>query len=460
MAKKKRKISIVRILIFSAVGLVFLYVLAYLGGFLGGKKPTQVATDKAKKSDIIETVSASGKIQPEIQVKVSSDVSGEIVEVLVKEGDSVVKGQLLVKIRPDNLVASVQNAQANVSSRSANLYQTQAEFSQRQSEAGRLKVEYDRAKQLYDQKVTSDADFQLARMNYEVAQQRVESALQSIEAAKYNVQSAQASLNQSSDNLSRTEIYSPVSGALSKLNVEKGEKVVGTAQMSGTEMLIIANLNTMEVQVDVNENDIVKVRTGQEVNIDVDAYPDKKIKGIVTEIANTANPTASDDAVTEFKVKIRILNESYQDLVEKNSKLSPFRPGMTASVDIITNKKTDILTVPLASVTTRPKDSKNKGAGEGTGQQTSNSTTENKDKKKEEDEKVIPLVFIYNEEEGKVKQTEIKTGISDFENIEVLEGVKEGDEIVIGPFAILSKILKDEDLVVKTENKKKDDKEK
>lgn len=440
MAKKrKKKNRLVRNIIIVVVVLLVIITLVFL--LRGKEETTQIFTETAKKVQIIETVSASGKIQPETEVKISPDVSGEIVDVYVEEGDSVVKDQLLLRIRPDNFQASVDNARATVNSNRAGYAQSESLLAQREAQLVRAKQEYDRQKQLFDDGVISEADFQLAETNYRVAQQDVESAKQAVESSGYGIQSAQANLQQNLDNLSRTEIYAPATGTISKLSVEKGEKVVGTAQMAGTEMLIIANLNNMEVQVDVNETDIVRVRLGQKADIEVDAYPERKFQGVVTEIANTANATVSDDAVTEFKVKVRILNESYQDLIESGSSLSPFRPGMTASVDIITEVKESVLSVPLASVTTR--------GNEKPAEEEEETKPDNEEKK--EKEEIKQVVFLYDEKEGKVKMQEIKTGISDFNNIEVLSGIEEGVELVAGPYATLSsnEKLKDGDIVEK-----------
>lgn len=445
MAKKKKSNLLRNLTILTAI-LIVAVLIARSAGWIGKEKITEVFTDKAKKADIIEKVTSSGKIQPETEVKISPDVSGEIVDVYVKEGDSVVKGQLLLRIRPDNLQAVVSGSQANFNSVKANLAQSQAQLMQRQADAARLKAEAARSKQLYDQKVISETDYLLAKTNYEVAKQQVVAAEKTIDAARYNLEGSQSTLNQSLDNLSRTEVYAPVSGTISKLSVEKGEKVVGTAQMAGTEMLIVANLNNMEVQVDVNENDIVRVKKDQKVIIEVDSYlsSNRKFEGTVTEIANTANASTSADAVTEFKVKIRILNESFKDLVPKNSNLSPFRPGMTASVDIITEEKKNILTVPISAVTTRTVASKNEVKKV--------SNTEDTAIKK--GEKLRQVVFVFDAKTGKVIEKEVETGISDIENIEIKKGISDGDEVVIGPFNLLSKTLTNEQKVQKGDKNK------
>jgi HlyD family secretion protein len=446
--KKKKKSNVLRNLLIIAGVLIAGVLIARSAGWIGKEKPVEVNITTAQLADITEQVTASGKIQPETEVKVSSEVSGEIIELNVKEGDSVVIGQLLVRIRPDILQNQVQSAEASLNSVRANYSQTEASLSQRKAELLRLEAEFARSKKLFDQKVTSETDYLAAKTNYEVAKQQVTASERSIDAAKYNIQSSQSNLNQTMSNLARTEIYAPTSGTVSKLSIEKGEKVVGTAQMAGTEMLILANLNNMEVQVDVNENDIVKVKSGQKVLIEVDSYisMNRKFEGIVTEIANTANTTTSADAVTEFKVKIRILNESYKDLVDKKSKLSPFRPGMTASVDVITNRKDKILTVPLSAVTTRKPENKDEKPAT-----TQTQSTAEKAKKNEE---IQEIIFVFDPKTGKVIQRNVKTGISDFKNIEILEGLKEGEEVVTGPFVLVSKQLKDGQVVQKIKEKK------
>ncbi len=456
MAKRKSN-NILLILGISVGALLLLAIIAKSAGWIGKEKPTEVEIEKAKRAEIIEKVSASGKIQPEIEVKISPDVSGEITELFVKEGDSVVQGQLLLRIRPENYQLAVDRSNAAVKSSEASTGQMQAQVAQMDAQFTRTKLDFERQKKLHDQKVISDADFQTSEANFIVAKQNLEAAKQSVQAAKYNFKSSQASLKDAQTNLRKTEIFSPVNGIVSKLSVEKGERVVGTSQMAGTEMLRIANLNNMEVQVDVNENDITKVNLKDTVIIEVDAYSDKdiKFKGIVTEIANTANSTTSADAVTEFQVKIRMLQDSYKTLMTDKKSKAPFRPGMTASVEIITEKKSNILSVPLSSVTTRNADDliindkqkikKIKDTPKG------NSVD---DENQIKAEKMKEIVFIF--ENGKAVAHEVKTGISDFDNIEIVNGLKEKDEIVIGPFAIVSKKLKNGDLIAKKMNNRDD----
>ncbi len=444
--------------------LIILAVVSKRQGWTGKVEKTEVTTAKVIKTDIIERVSASGKIQPEIEVKISPDVSGEIIDMTVQEGDSVRKGQFLLRIRPDNYQSLLDRARATVNSSKASATQSKAVLAQSEARLIRAKQNFERNAKLHDQKVISDADFEQIKADYDVATQDLESAKQNVEAAGFSVQSAQAALKDASETLRKTEIYSPVSGTISKLNVEKGERVVGTAQMTGTEIMRIADLREMEVLVDVNENDIVRVHLGDTAEIDVDSYTStgRKFKGLVTSIANTAKSTTATDAVTEFEVKIRILQESYKDLI-KTGNSSPFRPGMTASVDIITNRKSGVLAVPLAAVTMRTLSDKVANAedvvktesrnGDGPGGNDAPTVKDEKESagKKEEMKEVV---FILSS--GKAVRTQVKTGISDFENIEIMEGLKEGDIIISGPFLTVSKKLKNgEEVVDKKEEEKK-----
>ncbi len=429
-------------------------------GLIGKEPSTEVEFTKAKKADIIERVSASGKIQPEIEVKLSPDVSGEIVGLYVNEGDSVRAGQLLLKIRPDNYESLLSRAEAQVNSSKASVEQAKSGQSQSESRLLKAKIDYDRNKKLHDDKVISDADFDQFNSQYLVAKQDVESAKANVQAAVFNVKSTEAALKEARANLTKTTIYAPQSGTVSKLNVELGERVVGTSQMAGTELLRIANLNKMEVRVNVNENDITRVSMNDTVIIDVDSYSasGRKFKGVVYEIASSANglgnsaaaAAVSSDAVTEFEVKIRVLRSSYSDLIV-GKRSYPLKPGMTASVEIITNRKMGVLSVPLATVTTRDPTMKPEG-----------DKKEGEDETNQEPEKVIKkdkikeVVFVMDKD-SKAKLREVKTGISDFENIEILSGLKEGETIISGPYITVSKKLKEGDLVAKkkAEEKKK-----
>lgn len=415
------------------VGVIIVFaIIGRAAGWIGGEKVTNVEVASVGKNSIIEKVSASGEIQPEIEVNLSPDVAGEIIELNVAEGDSVEIGKLLVKIRPDNFVSALDRSRANLNQQLANLAQAKASLQRAEAQYTRSELEYNRQKKLYEQKAISDSEFEQAQANYITAQKDLEAAKQSVVAAEFVVKSSQATVNEAAENLRLTNVYSPVSGIVSNLLVEKGERVVGTQQMAGTEMLTIADLSRMEVRVDVNENDIVRLSKGDTTIIEVDAYSfsGKKFKGIVTSIANTANTKPSADAVTEFEVKIRILNSSYADLVAAGNKY-PFRPGMTAAVEIITNQKENVLSLPLSAVTTRE---------------------DQLDTLADGSTKMRELVFVMQDGEAKMKA--IKTGISDFQNIEVLEGLQEGDQVISGPYFVVSKELKDGDKVSKQEGPK------
>ncbi|MFY0606851.1 MAG: efflux RND transporter periplasmic adaptor subunit [Cyclobacteriaceae bacterium] len=447
MAKKKKSNKVLYIL---GGVIVFLIIIALVGksqGWVGKKKAMEVEGGIAELATIIEKVSASGSVQPVVEVKISPEVPGEIIKLAIEEGDSVSKGDFLLKIRPDNFLSILERTRANLNQQKANLADAKARLARTQATHKRAELEYNRQKSLFAEKVISEADFQLSEANYNVALQDMNSAVQNVEASKFIVQSAQASVNEANENLRLTEIEAPMNGIVSKLDVEEGETVVGTSQMQGTEMLRIADLGNMEVRVDVNENDIIRISEGDEAIIDVDSYSymDKTFKGVVTQIANSANNKASGDAVTEFEVRIKILNSSYQDLIEEKGIKYPFRPGMTASVDIITETKKDILTVPLAAVTTRKAESEDDKEGD----------NEEANVNQELDE----VVFVI--QEGKAMKRIVKTGISDFERIEILEGLTEGEELVTGPFLAVSKRLKDEtEIEIKVDEEEEEKKEK
>jgi HlyD family secretion protein len=448
MAKRNNN----RLYIIGGVALVVLIAFVAVArrqGWIGKEKPIEVLLTKVKKTDIIEKISASGKVQPETEVKISPLVSGEVIDVLVKEGDSVTVGQVLIKIKPDNLRSVLDRVQANLNTQRANLSQAKARVEQAKAQLIRRKQELDRSKILHGQKAISDSELETAVTNYEVAQADLKSAEQSVEAARFTVMSAEAQVKEASENLSFTTITAPMSGIVSKLSIEKGERVVGTSQMAGTELLRIADLNTMEVRVDVNENDIIRVSKGDSVIVEVDSYSFQGMKfaGKVTKIANSAKetPGQSLDAITEFEVRIRILRSSYEQLIRERKGEEPFRPGMTANVEIITDRKYGILAVPLASVTTRA-DKKETTTSTNETANNPNAPQASLDTKKSTIKEAIREVVFVNVD-GKAKMVEVKTGISDFENIEIVSGLKEGDEIVSGPFLAVSKILKDGDAI-------------
>jgi HlyD family secretion protein len=429
-AQSKRKKNKNRpFIIIATVAVVLL--LGLLGarqvGWIGKKEAIAVTFAEARPRTIIERVTASGTVQPEKEVKISPEVPGEITELNVEEGDSVSVGQPLVRIRPDNFQSALSRAQATLNQQKANLAQSEARAASAEAQLVQAEAAYQRNKQLYEDGVISDADFETIESNYQVARQEVESARQNVQASRFAIKSAEATVEEAQENLSLTSIFAPANGIVSKLSVEEGERVVGTSQMAGTEMLRIADLGRMEVRVDVNENDIIRVNIGDTAVVDVDAYSylDKTFQGVVTSIASTANEKATPEAVTEFEVRIRLLNESYEDLLEEKGPY-PFRPGMTASVDIITQKKENVLSVPLAAVTTRP-------AEEDTTATDDTFTTE---------EKLEEVVFRVKDNQD-VEKVSVRTGISDYENIEILEGLKEGVQVVSGPYMAVSQQLKD-----------------
>ena len=406
-------------------------------GWIGKKAGIEVTVDKAKATSIVEKVSASGKVQPEVEVKISPDVPGEITDLYVEEGDSVKKGQLLLKIRADNYVSVVEMQQAQVNTQRANLSQAKAQLAQTLANGTQTQLTFNRNQELFKQKVIPPSEYEASKASYDVSRQEAEAARQRVRAAEYSLQSALASLEESRKNLNKTTIYAPVSGTISKLSVEKGERVVGTSQMAGTELLRIANLNTMEVRVNVNENDIIRVNVGDSAIVEVDSYSgqDEKFQGVVTQIANTAKDALTLEAVTEFEVRIRLINDSYRHLNQNKNGATPFRPGMTASVDIITERKQNTLAVPLAAVTTR-----NANEEQNTPRIKPVVNNENSQEATRKED-VQEVVFVHRA--GKVKAVKVKTGISDFDNIEIISGLQAGDEVVSGPFRAISKQLKD-----------------
>lgn len=452
MAKQKQKSNkLIYWLIGAMVVLIIFFVVGSSMGWIGKPKEIEVELAKAKRVTIVEKVSASGTVQPVTEVKIAPEVSGEIIELLIEEGDSVQQGNTLVKIRPDTWQSQLERAEAGLSQQRANLEQSKSNLLRTQATYARADAEYKRQERLWNEKVISEADWQLSKQNFEIAKNDVVSSEQSVEAAKYVIRSTEASLREARENFRKTSVVAPMDGIVSKLIVKNGERVVGTATMTGTEMLRIADLKKMEVRVNVNENDIVRVHLGDTATIDVDAYSSDKrqFTGVVTLIANTAKDKASADAITEFEVRILILSSSYDDLVKAGNKF-PFRPGMTASVDINTKTKKNTLAVPLASVTTRnPEDDKkeeeNKGGPNSNKQQTS---TQNKPQKKVEDKTVL---FV--NEKGVAKMVEVKTGISDYDNIEILSGIQDSSEVITGPFTAVSKRLKEGDKVKQMQKK-------
>lgn len=448
MGKQKRKSNkLIYILIGAAVVLLIFIIIGRSQGWIGKPKEMQVEFAKAKRTTIIEKISASGTVQPVTEVKLAPEVSGEIRELMVEDGDSVSKGTLLVKIRPDTWLSQLERAEASLNQQRANLVSSEASLSRAEATFIRAQQEYERQKSLWEQKVISEAEWQLAQQNYIVSENDLKAAKQTVQAAKFIVRSSEATVNEARENVRLTSVIAPMNGFISKLNVKKGERVVGTAQMQGTEMLRIADLSIMEVRVNVNENDIVRVHIGDTAIIDVDAYANtnKQFRGVVTHIANTAKDKLSSDAITEFEVRILILSSSYHDLIAEGKRY-PFRPGMTASVEILATRKDDVVSVPLAAVTTRSHDEVKKSEVE----KASASQDTSKPAEKKQDK-----VVVFVNENGVAKMVEVKTGISDYDNIEILEGITDSTEVVTGPFLVVSKRIKDGDKIRKVENKDK-----
>jgi HlyD family secretion protein len=448
------KKKIIWILIILAVVVLIGGVIAKKKGLIGKPDETKVATEKVTKRTIVEVVSANGKIAPEFEVKLSPDVSGEIIELYIKEGDLIKAGQLLAKINPEIYISNYDRTIASLNTSQANLANSKARLAQVKSQFINAKSSYDRNEKLHSQKTISDAEYETSKANYEVALAEVEAAEESVKAAAFNVKNAEAGVKESKENLSKTSIYAPVEGTISKLNIEKGERVAGASQFgSGTEILRIANLLTMEVKVSVNENDIVRVALHDTALVEVDAYQNRKFKGIVTEISTSANTVGvSADQVTNFDVKIRLLLDSYKDLIAADKPNdSPFRPGMSATVDIQTKSVTNVLTLPIQAVTTRADTSKAAIAKMETNKEETSGQNTDSDKVKKKVEVAQEYVFLYDN--GVAKMVKVKTGIQDNTYIQIMEGLKDGQEVITAPYRAVSKKLKDGDKVKKAEAK-------
>lgn len=412
---KKKKLVIPVLILF--IVLIVLLIVAKKAGWIGKEFALSVTTQKAEEKTIVEYIGASGKVQPKMEVKISPDVSGEIIELFVAEGDRVSAGDPLCVIKPDLYISSLNRAEAALNTAKA-----------RQSQAEARQIEQDlafkRARQLFDSGTIPVSDYEASEAAYQVAKAEVE-------AAQFSVKSAEASVEEAREQLTKTRIYAPVAGTVSALNVEKGERVVGTNMYAGTEMMVIADLGVMEVQAEVNENNIVKVSLNDTALIEVDAYLHVKLKGVVTEIANSAKVTGSAiDQVTNFDVKILLLPESYAGLIDSTSRnYYPLRPGMSATVDILTHRRENVISVPIGAVTTRTSATKTKDSTN-----RSNLALPTSDKR-------VEVVFVHAD--GRARQVEVKTGIQDNTSIEIAEGLTIGDEVIVAPYNAISKTLSD-----------------
>ena len=402
-----------RIVIVITVLVVILAVIGKKAGWFGKAETFEVAVEKGEKRTIVETITANGKIQPETEVKISPDVSGEIVDLFVKEGEYVEEGKLLLKIKPDIYISMRNRVRASLNSAKARLAQVEAQYVQSQ-------LSFERNKKLWEQQTISESDYESAEASYKMAKA-------DLSAAKYSVKSSEASLKEAEENLSKTSIYAPMAGTISTLLIEKGERVVGTEMMSGTELMRIADLSRMEVIVEVNENDIIRVLTGDTAIVEVDAYMDQDFKGLVTEIANSATTTGmATDQVTSFNVKVLLLHKSYQNLLDETP--NPFRPGMSATVDIQTETKYDILTIPIQAVTTRL---------DTIGQELNDLVVADKD----------PDVVVFKVIDDYVMSQIVETGIQDNNYIEIISGLSLEDDVVIAPYNAISRKLADSSII-------------
>ncbi len=441
MAVKKSNPT--RRIIFVIGALVVLLLVVGIGGralglFGSAGRGIRVDTAESEIRDVTQRVTASGRIQPEVEVKISPDVSGEIIYLGVKEGQQVEKGGLLIRIKPDFYVAQLEQAKADVSGSHANLSRAEADLI-------RAQLDLKRAQDLHDRNVIPQSEFDAAKATYDIA-------VASRNGARFQVESAEARKREAEDNLEKTNILAPMSGTVSMLNVELGERVVGTAQMTGTEMLRIAQLSQMEIEAEVNENDVVNISLDDTAHIEVDAYPDRTFKGIVTEIANSARIAAAgtQEQVTNFPVKIRILDlhnnrTSGRDGVDvKSSEVAiasetpEFRPGMSGTVDVYTDFEPDCVTVPIQSVTVRDFNRLNEDKEEGSSEERSNGD-ENEGYLEEEDLRRVVFTVV----DGKASMVEVETGISDDARIQITSGLEGGETVITGPYGSLSRDLKD-----------------
>ncbi|MEO5983895.1 MAG: efflux RND transporter periplasmic adaptor subunit [Ferruginibacter sp.] len=444
-------------IIFSLIVVAILLVVLKKTGAIGKEEGVKVSTEKVTKKTIIETVNASGKVYPEIEVKMSPDISGEIVELNVVEGDSVKKGQVLARIYGDIYATQRDQAAAIVNQQEAQVANTTASIGALQAQLEQAKKTYDMQKELFDEKIISRNEFNTAEAALRSAQATYNAAKQGIRGGEAGVQSARAALAKANKDISRAALIAPMDGVVSLLNIKKGERVVGNSMMAGTEMMRIADLNKIEVRVDVGENDIPKVHLGDSASIDIDAYYNRKFKGIVTQIASSNTGAATQSAlntgteVTNYKVYIRILPDSYTDLIDpRKPKAFPFRPGMSASADIKTKTHENRLAVPINAVTTRDKNDTLSGNKKVTDNTKPSDEMSNANESSSNSDDLEEVVFVVQKHSkvNKVKKVKVRTDIQDINYIEILGGLKEGEEVVTSPYNVVSKTLKD-DMTVK-----------
>lgn len=426
--------------------LIVVFIVLKATGAIGKDEGTKVTAEKTADRTIIETVNASGKVYPEVEVKITPDISGEIVELNVAEGDTVKKGQILARIYADIYTSQRDQAAAQESQAQAQVSNSQAQLGALKATVDQTTAAYNRQKQLRDDKVISQAEFETAQQAYLSAQANYSAALSAIAANKAAVKSAASNLTAAAKNLGKTTIVAPMPGVISLLSVKKGERVAGNSFNVGTEMMRIADLNSIEIQVDVSENDIPKVKLGDSALVEVDAYNQRKFKGTVYKIANpstgsslTSASTSSTTSVTNYQVHIRLLPDSYRDLIGRGQPF-PFRPNMTGSADIQTRTHANVLSVPLNAVTTRdtgnnPTQKQTAATGPDNNQNNNNNdaATTSAD--------VNEVVFVL-QPDGTVKQKVVKTGIQDLNFIEITQGLNAGEQVITGPYDVVNKDLK------------------
>lgn len=441
---KKRK----KLIIFLALAVVLLVVF----GLLFGKSGDEIAVtvEKAKKRTLTETVAASGKVQPEIEVKIISQVSGQVIDLPVREGTEVDKGDLLAKVDPELYVAAMNRAEAALNTARSNLSSARARLSQARAQLEVAQLNFNRNQKLFDEGAISKAEFDNSQSNYKVAQSEVEAAEESVKSAQFSIASAQATRNEQAENLRRTTIYAPRKGTVTALSIEEGDIILGTGMMQGTEIMRVSDLTTMEVNVEVNETDIVRVGMGDTARVEVDAYLDHEFDGVVTEISNTAmnaTGTMTLNEVTNFSVKIRILESSYEGLPVSNNEFNPLRPGMSATVEIETGTAKNVISVPIKAVTTR-KDTTSKSMRE----KFSEKNDESQSAKENRDSKPLTVVFVKDGEKAQIR--EIDTGIQDDIHIQVKAGLGEGEEVITGPYdAVSRKLMPGSKITIENRNK-------
>lgn len=410
----------------TTVLLIVFAVVAKKQGWLRKGKAEEVTVVKTKKTSITEKVSASGKIFPVTEVKISPQVSGEIIEIFFEEGDTVKKGDLVLRIDPNIYRSLLLQSEAGLNQAKANLANSKARLAQISAQFDNAQLTFERNKKLFEKLAISQAEYENAVAAFKNVEGEFEAAKQTVQGAEFSIKSAEAALLQARDNLGFTTVYAPMNGIISSMLVKKGERVVGTSQMAGTEMLRIADLNEMELRVDVSENDILRINLNDTAEIEVDAYIDRKFMGIVTQIANSSTSTnqqtltLNTDQVTNFMVRVRLMKNSYEDLLKNSATPSPFKPGMSASVEILTNRADNVIAVPIQCVTVRDDD---------------------ETRKKDE--------IVFRVGKGNIAEAvKVKTGIQDDRYIQIVSGLEEGETIINGPYRAISKLLKDGDEII------------